>query len=295
MVFLNSDQFNGTEFLPLTPTEFHQMTGRAGRRGMDRIGFAAVFPGKFMDTRLMAALSTSPPSPVTSQIRINFSMVLNLLLSHTPAQIEGLLNKSFATYLIAHRTGRKTASGPKAEDPQFLWRDFLKHHAFLQAAGYVDESDRLTDDGAWASQLRVDQPLLIAEGFRQGLFPESDPALLAALMASFVSERESDDHIAKTFMPRNVLKTLLKIKKSLRPFVRRMTAAGFEVRPLFLRPAVTVYRLGLGAGVGDGAGRGGDRGRQPGHADPAHGRLPASHPRSPTGFPRGGRNRLSAR
>jgi superfamily II RNA helicase len=246
VVFLNSDKFNGTEFLPLTPTEFHQMTGRGGRRGMDRIGFAVVFPGKFMDTRLMAALSTSPPSPVTSQIRINFSMVLNLLLSHTPAQIEGLLSKSFTTYLIAHRADRKTAAGPRAEDPQLLWRDFQKHHAFLQATGYVDESDRLTDDGSWASQLRVDQPLLIAEGFRQGLFPESDPALLAALMASFVSERESDDRIAKTFMPRNVLKTLVKVKKSLRPFVRRMTGAGFEVRPLFLRPAVTVYAWASG-------------------------------------------------
>jgi len=49
IVLLNSDRFNGTQFLPLDPTEFHQMTGRAGRRGMDNIGFALAIPGRFMD------------------------------------------------------------------------------------------------------------------------------------------------------------------------------------------------------------------------------------------------------
>ncbi|MDD5476378.1 MAG: DEAD/DEAH box helicase, partial [Syntrophales bacterium] len=38
VVLFNSDRFNGQEFLPLDATEFHQMTGRAGRRGIDRVG-----------------------------------------------------------------------------------------------------------------------------------------------------------------------------------------------------------------------------------------------------------------
>lgn len=63
IVLLNSDRFNGSEFVPLSSTEFHQMTGRAGRRGMDRIGFALALPGKFMDLRLVARLMTSPPRP----------------------------------------------------------------------------------------------------------------------------------------------------------------------------------------------------------------------------------------
>ena len=100
IVFFNSDRFNGKDFLPLTATEFHQMTGRAGRRGMDNIGFALLIPDKFMDVRLIGQLLHSPPSAVISQIKINFSMVLNLLLSHTPPQIEELLKKSFANYLI---------------------------------------------------------------------------------------------------------------------------------------------------------------------------------------------------
>ncbi|MGA9539372.1 MAG: DEAD/DEAH box helicase, partial [Desulfobacterales bacterium] len=75
VVFFNSDRFNGLDFAPLTPTEFHQMTGRAGRRGMDKIGFCVAVPGKYMDVRLAARLIEAPPSDVTSQIKINFSMV----------------------------------------------------------------------------------------------------------------------------------------------------------------------------------------------------------------------------
>jgi ATP-dependent RNA helicase HelY len=49
IVLFNSDLFNGNEFSPLSSTEFHQMTGRAGRRGRDNIGFMLAVPGRFMD------------------------------------------------------------------------------------------------------------------------------------------------------------------------------------------------------------------------------------------------------
>jgi superfamily II RNA helicase len=107
VVLFNSDRYNGTEFLPLDSTQFHQMTGRAGRRGKDNIGFAVTIPGKFMDLRQVAKLVDAPPTEVLSQIRINFSMVLNLLLSHTPEQIRELLNKSFASYLIKEKKKRQ--------------------------------------------------------------------------------------------------------------------------------------------------------------------------------------------
>ena len=53
-----------------------------------------------------------------------------------------------------------------------LWADFLRHLNFLKAEGYVRDNGTLTDDGKWASHLRIDQPLMIAEGLRSGLFPE---------------------------------------------------------------------------------------------------------------------------
>ncbi len=239
MVFFNSDRFNGTEFQPLTPTEFHQMTGRAGRRGKDQIGFAMAVPGKFMDPGLVAHLIQASPSDVESQIRINFSMALNLLLSHTPDQVEDLLKNSFATFLLQH--GRKKKERLKASGGhRMLWQEFLRHMNFLVEHGYVASNGKLEEDGIWAARLRIDQPLMVAEGFRKNLLPTKDPALLAAVMGTFVNEREADDRIDPKFLSKKLTRTFLKVKRGLRSFVRDLINSGFEGIELFLRPAAAL-------------------------------------------------------
>ncbi len=242
VVFLNSDRFNGSQFLPMDATEFHQMTGRAGRRGMDNIGFALLLPNKFMDLRLMARLFHSTASDVVSQIKINFSMVLNLLLSHSPDQIKALLKRSFATYLMQKAAKKKKGAGSHLN----LWSDFLRHLNFLKETGYVSGSGELTEEGKWASRLRVDQPLLIAEGFRLGIMPASEPHLLAGIIAAFVNERESDSKMPKKWVPKSLIDAYYRMVKGLRPFARQMLEQGFEARPLLLRPVVAINAWTMG-------------------------------------------------
>jgi superfamily II RNA helicase len=103
VVLVQSDKFNGHTFNDLTATELHQMTGRAGRRGMDNIGFVVLIPGIHQNVRLIQELINSEPEPLVSQIHINFSMVLNLLLSHTPDDVKTLLELSFARYQDRNR------------------------------------------------------------------------------------------------------------------------------------------------------------------------------------------------
>ena len=228
--------------MSLTATELHQMTGRAGRRGMDKIGFGLVIPDKYMDVRLVARLLSSSASDIESQIRINFSMVLNLLLSHRPRQVQGLLSKSFATYLLS--LSQRSPGKGEAREP--LWQDFLRHLNFLKASGFVSAEDELTSDGLWASQLRVDQPLLIAEGFRKAVIPQHNPSLLAAMIAAFVNERETDDRIKKEYVPDNLARGFLTLSKGLKPFAARMVKTGFEVRSLYFRPSVAIYAWAQG-------------------------------------------------
>ena len=195
-----------------------------------------------MDIPLILKLIASGPSDVISQIKINFSMVLNLLLSHTPDQMEFLLQKSFASYLLTKADRSRSVS----HNHKYLWQNFMRHLNFLKENGYVTSASELTEDGKWASQLRVDQPLLIAESLRQGLFPQTDPDMLAGIIASCVNERETNDRISKKIVIEPLTNAFSKVTKGLRPFARKMVAGKFEVRPLMLRPAMAVHAWSRG-------------------------------------------------
>ncbi len=167
IVLLNSDLFNGHEFAPLSGTEFHQMTGRAGRRGQDRVGFMLAVPGRFMDLIHVRKLLLKKPEAIVSRIRSDFSMVLNLLLSQTPEDIREIFAKSLATFQQQDRKRREEDRTDQVD----LWTEFQRHLRLLKEEGFVDERDRLTQNGVWSSKLRLDQPLLIAECLRKNCLP----------------------------------------------------------------------------------------------------------------------------
>lgn len=444
VVIMQSDRFNGREFIDLRATELLQMTGRAGRRGMDKIGFAAVVPGPFQDPILVHSLFGAPPDPVISQIHINFSMVLNLLLSHEPDQIKNLLEASLAAfqqgrtrkarkleelkqdlagilaadcpspeeafdyfqrykslknergklnaqrprivweaaiqigltpgrlfevingqaycafefwerrgkpgvmaakvrddigmrkgqvrqkwlplnqiyglletdlefgpehspyeamYLIRaaarlHHTladpekiigGRKTRKLEIIDDRlraiemelsaipcrecrnlsdchgsnqsetaylfnrikkmesnddmsgRYLWSSFTRHFEFLKEEGFVNEKDELTPDGLWASQLRLDHPLVIAAGVRAKAWPDDDPILLASLVAPFVIDREMDPDEKGIVIPPELAKAWLKLETAVSPMMNSLSSAGFTIPELRIRPALAIY------------------------------------------------------
>jgi len=127
-----------------------------------------------------------------------------------------------------------------------LWADFIRHLRFLRAEGYVKNNGALTDDGRWASQLRIDNPLMIAEGLRLGLFPETDPCLLAALIAVFVYDREIEVEFDQSKVPEALMNAYNKLKNGLAPLIERKTIHGFPVRPLPLWAAATIYAWAKG-------------------------------------------------
>ncbi len=137
-----------------------------------------------------------------------------------------------------------------------LWRSFLGHYSLLQAEGYVDENGKLTQDGMWASKLRLDQPLLISEGIRKGVFPQNDPELLAALIAPFVTDRDKQGDVQlASFIWKypDLAKPFFQMLKNLQRLRERLQAEGFAIPPLPFWALVTVYPLGTRPFVGRGA------------------------------------------
>ncbi len=85
----------------LTASEFLQMAGRAGRRGMDEQGYMITVQTPFEGAKEAAYLATIGPDPLVSQFTPSYGMVLNLLQTHTLDESKGLIDQSFGQYIAS--------------------------------------------------------------------------------------------------------------------------------------------------------------------------------------------------
>lgn len=236
IVLFNSDLFNGNDFDPLTATEFRQMTGRAGRRGQDNIGFMLTIPGKFMDLNHVRRLLFQKPEEIFSRLKNDFAMVLNLLLSQTPEDIRKIFERSFAAYQQNIRHHGADFSAAKS-----LWKDFSRHFKFLQKEGFVDEAGALTEDGHWASKLRLDYPLLVAQCLRENAFPEENEKMMAAVVAYFAYDRDDDIKLTVKDLPPKLLLSFKKVVLAVKPLIHRLEAADFPIAKLHTTAGAAMY------------------------------------------------------
>ncbi len=94
-------KFNGEQHLPLTPGEYTQLTGRAGRRGIDVEGHAVVLWNPAEETTepsAVAGLASTRTFPLRSSFAPSYNMTINLVQQMGPEQAHQLLEQSFAQY-----------------------------------------------------------------------------------------------------------------------------------------------------------------------------------------------------
>ncbi len=91
-------KFTGERHEPLTPGEYTQFTGRAGRRGIDEVGYACVLWSPFVPFDQVAGLASTRTYALSSSFRPTYNMAANLVRRYPADVAHHLLNLSFAQY-----------------------------------------------------------------------------------------------------------------------------------------------------------------------------------------------------
>ena len=91
-------KFNGEAHVELTPGEYTQLTGRAGRRGIDVEGHAVVVWQPAMDPKQVAGLASTRTYPLHSSFRPGYNMAVNLVARLGAGPARQLLEQSFAQF-----------------------------------------------------------------------------------------------------------------------------------------------------------------------------------------------------
>lgn len=97
VVISNADVRGNDGWRALRASELQQMTGRAGRRGKDNVGFVILAPGQFQNPKKIAELLKSQPDQLQSKFRSTYTSLLNLLDAFKSfSQVREIAEKSFA-------------------------------------------------------------------------------------------------------------------------------------------------------------------------------------------------------
>jgi ATP-dependent RNA helicase HelY len=91
-------KFNGEQHVALTPGEYTQLTGRAGRRGIDVEGHAVVIWQPDIEPAEVAGLASTRTFPLRSSFAPSYNMTINLVQQMGPDEAHRLLEQSFAQY-----------------------------------------------------------------------------------------------------------------------------------------------------------------------------------------------------
>ncbi|NMN98721.1 DEAD/DEAH box helicase [Antrihabitans stalactiti] len=177
-------KYNGETHADLTPGEYTQLTGRAGRRGIDIEGHAVVLWTPELDANEVAGLASTRTYPLRSSFRPGYNMSINLIDRMGAAESRALLERSFAQFQadrsvvgLVRGIERNTAALAElreqlgGDDGEYLeyaeLRERLKNRErALEREGRVDRRGAATES---LNALRRGDVIAIPVGRRSGL------------------------------------------------------------------------------------------------------------------------------
>jgi superfamily II RNA helicase len=162
----------------LNAGEFTQLTGRAGRRGLDSEGHAIVAFAQETSMLDIGRVAVAGAPELHSSFRPTYNFTANLMHHVDRERAEEILRLSYAQFEADRRT-----QGPRRSLVDLM----TARQRVLDDLGYA-EGWRLLAPGERLRGLYHECDLLIAETARAGLFENCEPATLAGVLSSFVFE-----------------------------------------------------------------------------------------------------------
>jgi len=188
------NKWNGDRHAPLTAGEYTQLTGRAGRRGIDIDGHAVVLWSPEIDAAAVGGLASTRTFPLRSSFTPSYNMAANLVSQLGRSAARDLLGSSFAQFQADRdvvglqrrlRTNEKSladfAAQMSCDRGDFAFYDELRmrlsqREAELSRSG---AQQRHGDAIRALEQLRIGDVIRVPHGRRQGLAVVLDPGTSA--------------------------------------------------------------------------------------------------------------------
>ncbi len=166
-------KYGGAGRATLTSGEYLQLTGRAGRRGLDEEGHAVVEWSSEITFAEAARVASAPPPDLRSAFRPTYNLAVNLVARFDRDTAGVVLQRSFAQW--------------QARKPDLLLGQLRHRVTVLEQMGYVD-GWTLTPAGHRLSRIYHEADLLIAEALGSDAFSGAEPAVLAGVLSAVVFE-----------------------------------------------------------------------------------------------------------
>ncbi|MFZ1062620.1 MAG: DEAD/DEAH box helicase [Acidimicrobiales bacterium] len=162
----------------LTSGEFSQMTGRAGRRGLDDEGHAIICFAPEVALSDIGRIALAAPSDLHSSFRPTYNFTANLINHFEFETALEVVQRSYAQFETDHRP-----SGTKRP----LGDQMVARHRVLEELGYCSGWS-LNEQGQLLRSIYHECDLLIAESIAAGVFEDLEPPQLAGVLSCFVYE-----------------------------------------------------------------------------------------------------------
>lgn len=249
-------KWNGETHADITPGEYTQLTGRAGRRGLDVEGHGVVLWQPGMNPREVAGLASTRTYPLRSSFRPSYNMAVNLVHQFGRETSRELLEQSFAQFQADKAVVGMARQLRKSEDALAGYVEAATCHLgdFMEYAGLrrqisdleksaskAKRSDRRDEAMASLAELKVGDVIQVPAGKFAGFAVVVDPGFSPEGPRPYVvtADRQARRLAMMDFPTPVVALTRLKVPRSFNgrnPQMRRDLASALRSRTHDLTP-----------------------------------------------------------